>query len=152
MSDPVRLVVMQRIAQRLEELTVARGYNKNIGHKVYLARRSFDEEDVPALSLFDGVDENEKDAYGGVLSMMPVDINVHDLVASDHVEHINRLYADLRSVMEADITLEGVAENIELIGGGPSYPDDGSDVVSLLVSYAVSFRTRRGDPYTVMEV
>ena len=150
MADSIREQITQALLTRLQTITIAGGYETDIGLKMERARRSFDEEDLPAGALWPGVEEGAKE-YQANNNEMSVDIEGHAQVgASETADAIaNRLIADIQKGVEThDAALSALIDGLQYRSVEPQYPEDGGDVVSVRVSYAVKYKTARGDPYT----
>src|SRR5512143_4159018 len=134
MSDPIREQILQAVAARVAAVTGA-GYSVDLGSRVYRARRSFTPDELPAAAVWDG-DESAADGYGITEQTMEVSVELHAVASEDPSPQANRLLADGRKAMETyDSALQTLVSRIAYAGGGPTYPAEGSAVLSVRLRY-----------------
>jgi len=131
----------------LKGSTVANGYAIGFGDNAKRAMRSFDEEDLPACSLWLG-NEDAEPAHGISTQTMVIDVEAHAGINSSTVDvTANELLADLRVALETyNSNLNDLIESINYTSSEPTYPDDGGKAISVRVTYLIKYTTARGNP------
>lgn len=150
MTDSIREKIAQRLTVLAGNIQKANGYETDIGKNTHRARRSFDEDDLPASSLWLGDETSERHISSKQQDMTISFDGHHQLVKGKTADAVcNMMIADLSKAMEAyDAELYTLIDGIGYNGATPEYPEDGQDLCSVSVSFTVTYTTKRGDPYT----
>jgi hypothetical protein len=115
------------------------------------ARRTYDTDDLPALALWDASDDSaERTPYGQVEISMTLTLETfHEAVPNDDMvsSQANALLGQYQTAAAADRTLGGLCDDIAYTGCTIYYPDDGSHLLGVDVSFSVRFRHDAGNPY-----
>ena len=147
MADSIREQIMASFAARLAAITVANGYQTDIGDNVVRARRSFLEEDLPAISVIDGAETFDRRG-GSVLVSVPIEVHVIRNTTT-HGSDCNKTLADVYQCVESwDFKTAGLIDSIEYQQGEPEYPEDGSDVLKVVSRFLLKYNLVKGDPYS----
>lgn len=148
MSDPIREKILQAVAARVAVINGV-GYSVNLGSRIYRARRSFTVDELPAAAIWDGDEAASDDCYGITEQIMEVSVELHAAVSEEPSPQANRLLVDGRKAMETyDSALQALVSRVAYAGGGPTYPAEGSAILSVRLRYQITYATVRGDPYT----
>lgn len=141
----IRELIIAALATRLEIMTVINGYS--YGYSIHRAQNTFDENDLPACSIWAGSEDSERFS-SATKQTMTVDLDLHANYGKDTVDFTaNKLLADIRKAMEThDPALYALADGVFYSGSEATYPDDGVASVSVRASYLITYFTVRGDP------
>ncbi|MCU7836531.1 MAG: hypothetical protein KZQ83_14940 [gamma proteobacterium symbiont of Taylorina sp.] len=149
--DSIREQIIQAIFVRLETITTANGYNVSVADNANRAKAVLDEEDLPALSLWAGT-ETTTSEYGADERKMVIDINtamqVEDETISDDAM-TNQMIADIQKCMGThDTDVYNLIDGMKETNTEPIYRDTDSKILSVLVTYEITYTTVKGDPYS----
>jgi len=149
MADSIREQIAQAIVTRLETILTVNTYVFNSGQNVNRAKKNYDEEDLPAMTLWQGVEISKKE-YGHSKKTMVIDIEsmrITDDVLTDDAQ-ANQMIADIqRCIGTYDASLMSLIEGVTETNTEPVYPSDGSDIISAKVTYEFVYNMVNGDPY-----
>ncbi|MEJ1463314.1 MAG: hypothetical protein RPU15_08565 [Candidatus Sedimenticola sp. (ex Thyasira tokunagai)] len=148
MADSIRELITQAVLSRMQTVTVVNGYETDVGLMLERARRSFEEDELPAGAVWPGPEESAA-GYQNTGQEMQIDIDLHSRVGNETADKAaNRLIADARKGMETyDAPLAALIDGLQYAGADPQYPEDGGEIVSVKVTYKITYQTVRGDPY-----
>lgn len=150
MTDSIREKIVQQLATMAAGISKVNGYQTDIGLSGGRARRSFDEDELPAHSVWAGDSSPERSMSTSKVEML-VSFDGHHLpVEGKSIDAVvNMMEADLIKAIETyDENLYALIDGIAHSGTTPEYPDDGQSLCAISVSFTVSYTTKRGDPYT----
>lgn len=148
--DSIREQIILAIFFRLLTITTANGYNIPVADNANRARKNYDEEDLPALSLWPGL-EVSVNQYGNTERKMVIDIESIKLLDDESLSNdaiANQMIADVQKCMGTyDAAVSGLIDGMQETNTEPIYPDDGSNVISTRVTYEITYKTVKGNPY-----
>lgn len=150
MPTSIREQILAATETRLETILISNGYATDIGGTVERCRRSVDEANLPAISLFDGPETFVKQ-FGALLVSMQVEVHVFDStttpspVASQVLADVFECFTNW-NLKVAPIL--GKIDSIEYQEGTPEYPEDGSDILKVVSLFLFKYQLVKGDPYT----
>lgn len=149
MPDSKREQIIQAIETRLQAITTANLYNFNIGTNVFRVRQSFNDSELPVVTIWD-IEETSEYKYHKNTTTLDLKVSMHTLFGTVNPSvQANKMLADLIQAMtDADTSLGGLADGIEYTGSDIAYPEDGALSVSVEASFNVKYTTVKGDPYT----
>lgn len=149
--DSIRERIIQEIDAVLADLLIASGFNCNCGANKERGRKSWEESDLPCLSLFPGVESAQRSAYSGDTMVMPIKIDLLDNYSASNPSTIGeRMLADVREIMRRarPVLLAGLVEDIQYKGGGiEDYPEQKTKTIGVTASFDITYSTKLGDPY-----
>ena len=134
---------------RLDTITEANGYNYDL--PAYRARKHFDEEDLPASTMWPGNEQTDNHYNNVAERMMTMDFEAHIMNDTKDSDDIlaNKLLADIRKCLGMydetidDLIISKTEQTAEI-----AYPNSGSESISILVSYLIKYTVNKSDPYT----
>lgn len=152
MSETVREKIIAAIIAKLADVTIENGYNTDCGESVFRVKKLIERE-LPAFSIWPGVEENVK-RHGKNSTTMPIKIEGVALYGRENPSVVSELIlGDIRLLMEAQADAAdptgGYAESIEYAAGGTDeYPDPAEPRVGAFAIYNVTYKTMAGTPYS----
>lgn len=148
--DSIREQITQALFVRLETLLTTNGYNVDVGANANRAKKNYDEEELPALSLW-VLNEVTTNKYSSHQKKMIVDIESFKLIKDEVLPDdaiANQMIADIQKCVGTyDAPLMELIEGLKETNTEPIYPDDGSDIISVRVTYEITYMMVKGDPY-----
>jgi len=147
-ADSKRERAIQAIESRLLTIAISNGFNLDIKN-VNRARRSYDDSELPAISIFDGIESSEY-KYSKSTNILELNVEAHNLYGDINPSVMaNMMIADIiQAITNGDTTLSGLVDSIQYSGSDINYPEDGDVTVSALVSFNILYSFNKGDPYT----
>lgn len=143
MIDTVRERIIQAFIYRAESL----GFMD-----VFRCLRSMPVEKEPSLSIWDGVSYIDSMAYGIENKRFQIGVEMA-FISKDHSYEANQYMGMIEAGFgDGDKTFGGLVGQLRWSSSQPSYPDDGSLVSTVRVTYDVYFSTPVGDPYSVAKI
>lgn len=164
MSDTIREQIIQKIIARLAVIKISGGYNTDIGKKVYRARQTWTEADLPGVNVIPQVEESSR-IMGKVLCLMPVRIEagvymtIHPYSGWAYIGETNasiiceKILGDIIKCITDQSALAtwtgGLTDDVYYTGGGAeSYPEPGDDFAGAFANFNVSYKFLSGNPYS----
>lgn len=149
--DSIREQIIQAIFARLETITTANGYNVSVADNANRAKKNYDEYELPALTLWAGQEVNER-LFNVNERKMVIDIESLKLLENETLTDdaiTNQMIADIQKCMGTySATVSDLIDGMNETNTEPIYPDDGSSIISVRVTYEVAYSTVKGDPYS----
>lgn len=158
--NTIREIIILDFLARAAGITVANGYNTDIGANVLRARKKVDPDEVPVAVVIPGA-EKATAKYGELSCVMTMRVEgIVDFGASDPSVVSEQILGDLKKCFlapENKLTspVSGWSRSPDYIdsigytgGGTEEYPDDGQVTVGAYVSFEVSYTTKLNDPYS----
>lgn len=149
--ESIRELIIQDIDTALAELTTANGFNCNCGANRERGRRSWEDADLPCMSIFPAVEAASRSAYGMDKMVMPVRVDMLDNYTSETASvKGEKMLADVKdAIRQARATLlTGYISDIQYTGGGiEEYPELKTKTVGVTASFNITYETKLGDPY-----
>ena len=151
MSDTIRERIISAIVNRCSVITVANGYNTDIGGNVLRAKVTLGKDEPPAAVVFPEPEESSR-KYGKQHCVMPVRVEGTAYYGSDNPSvAAERILGDLIKCIcggtLSDVT-GGLADDVEYTGGGTDeYPDAGEKLIGASAVFNIKYKTVAGDPY-----
>lgn len=129
------------IADRIETITVANGFNTDIGLKVLRGRRRVDGSDVPCVSIIEGDDTPQSQTLRSANISQPYSIEAQDTCDPDHPnDKAHLLLKDLkRAIFGPDSDLARTVKNIKYAGRAIAPREDGTSIVVAGIQIEVLF-------------
>ncbi len=162
MADSVREKILQKISTQMATITVANGYETDIGSSVYRSRMIGSLENVPALAITGLPDVKDDDSeYRIDMLIMPVAIVAGDAITPNTDRATNstliaqkqeQILADIRKCFGA-ITLKDAgyeATKVYYTGGVETQAEmfDNQAGVIVAATFNIHYHTISGDPYS----
>lgn len=151
MADSIREKIAKSLVARLELILVSNGYTIDFGLNVNRAKKSYDELELPAVSLWLN-QESAEVLFGNDARLMFVDIELMNVVDENETRSTdvlaNNMIADIQRCLGTyDQVLMDLIEGLRETNTEPIYPDSGSNIISARLTYEIKYVTVRGDPY-----
>ena len=148
--NSIREQIIQAIFTRLETITVVNNYHFDVGLNANRAKPNLDENEMPALSLWPGTESTSKQ-YSNTQRKMVIDIESFKLLEDETLTNdaiTNQMMADIQKCMGTyDVPIDGLIEGMQETNTEPIYPDSDSNIISVRVTYEITYMTVKGDPY-----
>jgi hypothetical protein len=153
MAKSCRQQIVEAVLAALQSLDTQPSAGGEVkGVIVELNRRTaIDVDDLPALLIYEGSEQpindfSSEDAYDLPLLLQGIVAGA----GADAVSFANNLRATAMKALMADLSLGGLARNLQFTGTGDLA---GADIVAVEVesfelSFTVSYATKEGDPFT----
>lgn len=159
--DSIRERIIQEIEAGLSILTIAEGFNSDCGRLVERGKMQWDDDDLPCLSLFPGVETAAQQSHGTDTMTMPITLNMFNTytdttspVTGKPVSGASvigeKMLADSREAMKRvfKILTAGLAQSIAYKGGGvQEYPELSKRTIGVMATFEIVYETKAGDPY-----
>jgi|GEM_PF-775425 len=155
MADSVRQKIVDAVKTRFQSITVANGYETNLGNKVFVWRDTgaapFEESELPAVVLFDAKDEivQQLSRIQHHKLLMVADVVTDDATQSTQ---IRKLVADIYKAIGVDIywTVESVrlAFDTDPMQDEFDVRQEERVIASARVQFTIQYRTLSWNPYT----
>jgi len=143
MTDTVREKIVKAFATRAEALT---------SNPVDRCRRSSPAGQEPFVSVWDGASNLVQKLYGIEHKQMQIGIEA-GFITNDASVDVNTIMGLIEQIFGSnDRTFGGYVKKLDWNSSQPNYPDDGSLVATVRVTYEVEFAHPVGDPYTNAEL
>jgi hypothetical protein len=142
--DTVREKIITAFTQRaapLSTLTIER------------ARRSMNESNARFITIWDGDDQVLESGFAVQKLQFPIVIECVFKAALNENPSVtaNALIGEvIKTMFTGSHTLGGLASAINLQSTSPTYPQDGSDYITLQIAFLIIYTTVKGDPYTAL--
>jgi len=143
MPDTVREQIIQAVVTKCADLTT---------NTVDRVHRYHHVNNAPNVSIWDAEDTPEPSAYGTHNGYFPVTIYLQWQITNNASVEANEMLGNVLTLFYgagSDTTLGGLARRVAYAGAVPTYPDDGSNLVALEVTFNIYYATVFGDPFTL---
>lgn len=160
MSDTIREIIILDFLARVSVITTVNGYRTNIGSKVLRSRKKVDDDELPAVVVFPGV-ENAQNAYGKTSCKMTMRIEgIARFGTTDPQVMSEMILADLKKCILAPENklispASGWSRSPDYIdsiiyteGGNEDPPEDGQTTAGAYAAFEVGYTTNLNDPYS----
>jgi hypothetical protein len=113
--------------------------------------------ELPAVTLFDGIEEGDTDIYNQQNNETPVvvestaEIPAGSTAAAMFAQGQALIGNLVKALTSGDRTLGGLCHDVRYTSGGIEYPEDGGEEISATISLRVRWSHRIGDPWTATE-
>lgn len=135
------VTIANEITARLAAISIANGYNTEIGARVYRGKRRLVEDDVPGCVLIEGDDIPQGDALRSVSIEQRYIIEAHaqcDVNNPNDMAHL--LIADMKkAIFSVDPSFGRMVKRIAYKGRTISPREDGTAIVAAGIEIAVWF-------------
>ena len=153
MSDTIREQIISAIETKLADITVANGYNTDIGKEVLRARKNVDPDSLPAVVIWPLPEIVERKSGKYICTMrtrleglMKFEENNPSVISEQILGDLIALMADpaKRSTLTA-----GLADDVFYSEGGTDdYPEEKDISVGASAIFAVIYKIKIGNPYS----
>jgi len=153
LPDSIREQILTAIATRAALITVANGYNTDLGLSISRHVRRVDEPDLPAMLVKDGDESGETSHYGIIITVMEVSL-IGGINAQDDGEQstlMSGMFADfMLNILSEDTDLGGLVDSITFARNEPKYPVSGQlkAIIEAETVFNVTYQISNNDPYT----
>ena len=148
----VREHIIERIITQLENITVANGYENNIGPgNVYRETPVIEKERVPAISVWELLERRERNQYGGTVRTLRIKIEgIVDAQGQNHPAKVsNSLLGDIETALIiGDMSLDDLIDDIQDISAEITHFPIERQLAGALIDFEIKYTTEWGDPYT----
>lgn len=133
--------VSTAISDRVSTITIANGYNTDIGAKVLRGRRRIDNSDLPCVSIIEGEDNAQSQTLRSANITQTYYLEAQDECDPDHPnDKAHLLLKDLkRAVFGPDSTLMKTVKNVKYGGRAIAPREDGTTIVVASIQIEVMF-------------
>ena len=150
MADTIREQILQAVVTRLKTITVANGFNLDIGDKVFRARPTGDDSVLPWAVLWDSSEAATRQ-YG--LRVVTMDIVVEILskytLVTGASQVGNQALGDILKAMPESDAWGGLARDTKYQAGQTAFPSDGDTTAGVKVSFSIEYTTGLNNPYAI---
>ena len=147
MSDTKRERIIKAIHTRLSTVTIANGYNTEIGKNVFRAIPKIDPSQMPACDIFPLTETTERIGGGNYLCTMALNIVAIAKTESQNASILSeQILGDIRMAI-ADLSFSSDAEDVSYTSGGTNDYSN-KDTVSITVNFMIKYFSKINDPYT----
>ena len=102
------------------------------------------------ISIWDGEETKIDAEFKQQRMQFPIALDIQwELVRNENASvSTSALIGEVvKAMLAGDRTFNGVAERLEYFSATPTYPDDGSGMVALVVIFNIIYSTKLGDPF-----
>ena len=149
MAASVRETIILSLAAQAATITTANGYDVNV-KTVTRAQRTFEAGDLPAIGIFDGVEESTSQ-YNMNSNEMDVAMDMHsDALTENRSIHANKMLASMKKgILSGDTTHGGYASRTSIKDVTVNIPQDDDDTkVGVSVTFTIMYEEITGNPYS----
>lgn len=144
----------QAIYERIAAITIANGYNTDIGLKVFRGRRTADEKDVPMSFIVEGDDEVLEQKGNEVRIAVPFAVEGHTVCDPDNPnDAVHDIVADLKkAIFGGDRTFGGLVRGpnggqpLQYAGRTIGEREDGAKVVGAAILFKAEITESLSNP------
>jgi len=152
MTDTIREDILQDVATTLAGLTVANGYHYNLGSTVERARHTWQDHELPAVSIWDTTETVSARGFGTLdidLELQVDAVLAHDPDTINPSVAINRALGDVIKIMTTgDSTRGDLARATQYTSSSIAYPEPGASGIVASVLFNLNYTVVKGDPFT----
>lgn len=145
----VRESIIRSLDAQLKEITTANNYEINV-KTTARSQRTFEDEDLPAIGIFDGV-ESSVSQYNMTTNEMDVAVDMHsDALTENRSIHANKMLASIKKgVLSGDTEHGGYASRTSIDNVTVNIPQDDDDThVGVSVTFKIMYEEITGNPYS----
>ena len=147
MSDTKRERIIKAIETRMATITIANGYNTEIGKNVFRAIPKIDPSQLPACDIFPLTETTERIGGGNYLCTMSLNIVAIAKTESQNPSVLSeQILGDIRMAL-AGLSFSSEAEDVSYASGGTNDYSN-KDTVSITVNLIIKYFSKINDPYT----
>jgi hypothetical protein len=150
MADTIREKIMDNIKTVLTAMTIANGYENDIGSVQRWRQHGNNKVTMPLIVIVEGSESNEDDAYPLTTCKLDVGIVLFVREAETSVvdtgQALNSLLGDIKKALKADITRGGNAVDTQVRSIQPFENDEGQIEAGLIIEIAILYRHQQTDP------
>jgi len=146
--DSIREQVIKQLLLKLQTITIANGYHFDYGDNANRSILRYDEEEVPAITLWSG-SESTEEAYGYLTRTMNCEIDVFVLQQWNVIDDVivNQIIADIQLCISINTpSFNDLITNILELNSDPILPENGSKLIAAKLSYSINYQTKN-NPY-----
>lgn len=136
------------LAARLAQISIANGYQTDIGARVMLGRRRLDESHVPCAILVEGDDTLKSEQRDRVLLEVVYMLEGHSACDPDNPNvTAHKIVADLKkSIWSGDATFGSRVKNLRYLGRQIQPREDGQATVAAGIEISLEFTEQLSAP------
>ena len=147
MSDTKRERIIKAIETRMATITIANGYNTEIGKNVFRAIPKIDPSQLPACDIFPLTETTERIGGGNYLCTMALNIVAIAKTESQNPSVLSeQILGDIRMAL-AGLSFSSDAEDVSYASGGTNDYSN-KETVSVTVNFIIKYFSKINDPYT----
>jgi len=106
---------------------------------------------VRNVSIWDGEDTAEEQAFGMQKCSFPIALDMQFNVISHASTEANAVIGEvIKTIMANDSSFGGLANRMDYVSATPTYPAEGSGIISLVVIFTIFYATQHGDPFVAV--
>ncbi len=151
MADSIRQLIINAIDSRLKLITIANGYETNIGGKVFEWRAvPVEEIDLPCIIYRDLSSVNSVLTIGiGGYHESNLNIEVEVICAAGSVtpSTIRKMLADVIKAIGVDATWSGLASSTDPVSDAITIEQNEKIIGGANITFTITYRTKRWDAY-----
>ena len=170
----IREKIIERIISQLETITIANGYNNNIGPScVYRQESIIEKGHTPSASVWELSESRERNSHGGTVRVLTIKVEaVVQVNGNKHPATVsNELLADMeKALIMGDMSLDELIDDIQDVAAEITHlpiarkfptivPDNNSmagiahlpierKLAGAMIDFEIKYTTEWGDPYT----
>lgn len=154
MADSKRQKIIDRVIDRAKTILIASGYQTDLGKTVEDWRVDWDEEELPALSVCDLIEETA--AAGGqptaslATQTLPVQLRIFSR-SSERAANLRKMLADLEKMVGANQRWNDGAINLATqtrkLRSGIVIPEGSFEIAGAALEIEISYLTGNFNPY-----
>jgi hypothetical protein len=148
----IREQIIEKMICQLETITVANGYENDIGPgRVYREEAVIEQCLAPAATIWELAESRERNKYGGTVRVL--NIRVEAIVRVNGNKHpatvSNELLGDLeKALIIGDTTLDELIDDIQDIAAEITHLTANRGLAGATIDFEIRYTTEWGDPYT----
>lgn len=152
MANSIRETIILKFLSLAAGITVANGYNTNMGSNVCRAEAQIDEASLPAVNVIPGAEEAVQEyTKDHITATVQLEGFVKHGTSNSSVI-AEQILADLRKrfTLAATVVSEfwPICQSVRYLGGGSNtYASAGAEVTGFMIQVEVRYITLEGNPY-----
>ena len=150
MADTIREQIISAVMTRLEEWSVANGFNYDCGTSIVRAIQQIEDTALPACVLWPQAEEVEE-RYGQNICIMVLKVEaLADIGENNRSVVQEKLLGDLIRIMtDPTVSITDLVEEIAYTSGDPAGAEQNEDkITAVAAEFRVKYSTMLGNPYS----
>jgi hypothetical protein len=147
MADTKRQRIMDAVVDRMKLINGTGSYETNVNSRVKDSETNWDEEDYPAISVFDGdALANPTSPTAGFLAViwtMPILVRYYANQGDDGPSNVRKGIKDINTAIRVDDTFGGIVMQIRPIKEAVVRSPDSFEIEGAEVEFEAQFITRK---------
>ncbi|HWQ36955.1 MAG TPA: hypothetical protein VNQ79_29255 [Blastocatellia bacterium] len=146
--DTIRQQLVDAVVARMQTISVAGGYETDLGARVADWPRRFHEDELPALGVYDLQQQDEKENIGSRRTVHRLPVQIRIFISSDTpARELRRMIGDVERAIGADQRWGGLAVSTWPRQSGYVIPREAFEIAAAAVEVEIEYLTETFNPF-----